>query len=118
MLPGSSLPFHPFLQIVSVIQYNNERDLLYARFLEHQDVVDIFVVIESAVTFSGRRKPLHFKEELCRRFGPFSSRVVHVVLNTDQAGMGSWGREHASRVRYVISLSFYLPCQRHASMPC
>ena len=80
--------------------YNNEEELLTARFLELYDVVDYFIIIESPITFQGNPKPLNFQREVCRKFGGFANKVVHVVVNlsTDNKVISTWKREAASRV--------------------
>ena len=80
------------------------------RFLEHYDVVDLFVVVEAPFSFTGNPKPLHFADALCRRFAPFAAKIVHVVANftddvwqkqpikQDPASNDAWRREFAMRV--------------------
>jgi hypothetical protein len=88
-------------QVVSVLPYNNEQDVVRFRLLEHWEQVDLFVVVESPLTHTGNPKPLHFQEHLCGVFGPFTPKLLHVVLNNtaELGGMqDAWAREHASRV--------------------
>jgi hypothetical protein len=90
------------VQLIQVVTYSKEEDMLHARFLEHYELFDIFVVVESALTFSGKPKELHFQKQVCKRFAPFTPKVVHVVMNNTEALLamaGSAEREQASRVR-------------------
>jgi len=54
----------------------NELDLLTLRFEELWDEIDHFVVVEADTTFSGRPKPLFFREHQTR-FRPYADKVVY-----------------------------------------
>ena len=43
------------------------------------DVVDRFVISESTVTFSGKKKPLYFAENR-ERFSEFDDKIVHQIV--------------------------------------
>ena len=100
------------VQLVSVLLYLNEEDLMHVRLLEHYEAVDLFVVVEAPFTFTGNPKPLHFGEALCRRFERFTAKIVHVVTDFPDAvwkaqpvkaksrfANDAWRREFAIRVR-------------------
>lgn len=76
--------------IVSAFPFLNEIDLLEIRCRELAGVVDKFVLIESSMTWTGIRKPLHFRENLRRFEGfPIESRV----LDLPEVAESPWDRE-------------------------
>jgi len=74
----------------------NEFDLLEIRLHELAPVVDRFVIVEAPLTFTGKPKPLHFKENQAR-FADFADRIVHVVDNDQPASASAWERQHHQR---------------------
>ena len=62
--------------IVDVFPFFDEVDLLEVRLNELKDIVDVFVLTESTHTFTGKDKPLYFRENR-RRFQEFN--IVHPV---------------------------------------
>ena len=78
----------------------NEFDLLELRLKTLESVVDQFVLVEGSWTFSGRFKPLHFKDNISR-FAKWPIR--HVVFDYRVSG-GAWAREHATRDAIVDGL--------------
>lgn len=73
--------FQPFL---------NELDLLEVKMETLGDAVDLWVVVESGLTFTGINKPLLFKENQ----GRFSKFPVHYVqLEDPLVDVGPWERE-------------------------
>lgn len=75
--------------------FGGELDLLECRLTELQDVPDlVHVIVESAVTFQGDLKPLHYKENQAR-FSGWSNRIRYVVAEPE--GSTPWQREWASR---------------------
>jgi hypothetical protein len=48
--------------IIDVISYNGESDLFDIRYNILKDYVDEFIVVEAPTTFSGKQKPLYFKD--------------------------------------------------------
>lgn len=67
-------------RIFDCFTFYNELDLLEIRLNELDPVVDRFVLCEAPVTFRGKPKPLHFKENR-DRFQPFLNKIVHVVVD-------------------------------------
>jgi len=67
-------------RIFDCFTFYNELDLLEIRLNELDPVVDRFVLCEASVTFRGKAKPLHFKENR-DRFQPFLNKIVHVVVD-------------------------------------
>jgi len=64
--------------IIDCFLFFDELDLLEVRLHELQDVVDVFVLTESPITFTGIEKPLFFQENK-DRFKGFE--IVHAVCN-------------------------------------
>lgn len=58
----------------------NELDVLEIRLAELETVVDIFVIAESTVTYSGQEKPLHFEENK-ERFAPWMDKIRYIVVD-------------------------------------
>lgn len=75
--------------------FNDELELLEARFRETADVVDGYVLVESAKTFTGDSKPLHYAENI-GRFEPWNHKVHHVVADLPISD-GAWACERAQR---------------------
>lgn len=64
------------MRIIEAVLFNNELELLEARFHEGDDVVDQWVIIESDQTFTGDSKSPVFLHNH-KRFGRFNDRVTH-----------------------------------------
>lgn len=75
--------------------FSTELDVLEIRLHELRDVVDFHVLIESTETFTGRPKPLHYRDNAAR-FAEFAPKILHVAVS-DLPATGPWGREHFSR---------------------
>lgn len=74
---------------------NDELDLLELRLMEIGDLVDHVVVVESALTFSGRRKGLHFMD--CpQRFEAWKEKIVYISVDGEPGEM-SCDNEYAQR---------------------
>jgi hypothetical protein len=65
---------------VSGVGGGAELELLEIRFLELFDVVDLFVIAESAFNFRGDSKPRLFENNKMR-FEKFLDRIVHLDLD-------------------------------------
>lgn len=66
--------------IYDCFTFFNELDLLEIRFNILNDYVDKFVLVESTKTFTGKDKPLYYKENQ-ERFSKFKDKIIHVVLD-------------------------------------
>ena len=70
-------------RVVDVFTYAGEEDLLEIRIRELWDVVDLFIIAESALTFTGEQKPLYFKlPEQQKRFEFAMSKIKYVPVTT------------------------------------
>jgi hypothetical protein len=78
----------------------NEVDLLEIKCNELAGLVDLFVVIEANLTFTGIPKPLHFRDNQ-DRFKDFPMRGIALDLPTDTGPAGTskaaWKREDIHR---------------------
>jgi hypothetical protein len=86
------------MTIIEAVLFNNELELLDARFHEGDGIVDKWVIIESPETFTGNPKPLHFAE--AKEFGRFSNyldRVIHVTALSQEPDDDPWEKEAAQR---------------------
>ena len=76
----------------------NELDLLELRLLTLDSVVDRFVVVESDITHSGRRKPLFFKDNR-NRFSRWLHKIEHYVPKNHPVSSDPWTNERWQRDR-------------------
>lgn len=88
------------MRIYDTFLFFNELDLLECRLRELDDSpVWRFILVESAVTFQGKSKPLYFLENQ-ERFAPWLDRIIHVTADIQISGDGvevPWQREAISR---------------------
>jgi beta-1,4-mannosyl-glycoprotein beta-1,4-N-acetylglucosaminyltransferase len=80
-------------RIFDCFLFNNEIDMLKLRLEELKDVVDIFVLVESKYTFSGKSKPLHF-ELVKNEFLKYN--IQHITL-TEPPAEDAWSNEAFQR---------------------
>ncbi len=89
--------FAKSVKIYDAFTFNDEWDSLEIRVRTLADIVDVFVICESSVTFSGRAKPLYltespnFLEEFRTKF-----RIVNAKLRAREP-KNSWNNEYVSR---------------------
>ena len=69
------------IQVVDAILFSIELDLLELRLRELWDVVDIFLIAESSVTFAGLSKPLTFADNRHKFAWADSKIVYHAAQN-------------------------------------
>ena len=82
------------MKVACVQPFFNELDLLELKLEILKDVVDVFMVVESPVTFTGICKPLYFDENRSR-FERF--KIEHVVVKDMPYGPDPWKRENHQR---------------------
>lgn len=75
--------------------FNDELELLEARFRETYDSVDGYVLIEAPTTFTGKPKPLHYAENE-GLFSPWKKKIHHIVADLPVED-GPWACERAQR---------------------
>jgi len=90
--------------VVDAFPFFNELEMLEIRLNVLDAVVDRFVLCESTVTFSGRRKPLWYADHRSR-FTRWADRIVHVIVDdTPDTGADRWARERHQRDRIARGL--------------
>lgn len=96
--------------IVDAILLSSEVDLLEIRMREYRGVVDIFVIVESDMTFAGTPKPLYYEENK-RRFEHLvagtKSRIVYKKVEglVPNRPAGSFENEYTMRTAVGDTLS-------------
>jgi len=80
--------------IIDCFTFFNELDLLEIRLHELADVVDVFCLAESTMTFSGNKKELNYKENK-DRFSQFN--IITKTVDDMPVNCNSWTREHHQR---------------------
>lgn len=80
------------MRIYNCFPFFNELDLLEIRLAELDGLVDRFVIVESAQTFSGRPKPLYLKENWSR-FARYGARIQRVEIEAFPPGLSDWEQE-------------------------
>jgi beta-1,4-mannosyl-glycoprotein beta-1,4-N-acetylglucosaminyltransferase len=73
--------------VIDCFPFFNELDLLEIRLNELKDVVDVFVLSEATLTFTGKPKRLYYHENQ-DRFADFADRIHHLVVS-DYSGMNT-----------------------------
>ena len=68
------------MKIFDTFTFYNELDLLELRMNILGDIVDYFVINESTITFTGKKKPLYFAENK-ERFKKWEDKIIHHVLD-------------------------------------
>lgn len=68
------------IKIYDCFPFFNELDLLEIRFNELYEHVDYFVLCESTITHSGKKKPLYYKENK-ERYKKWNDKVIHLVYD-------------------------------------
>lgn len=86
--------------IYDIFLFANELEVLELRMNELKDVVDKFVIFESAETIVGAPKPLYYENNK-ERFKEFHDKIIHIIYDYPKcdpnAPSYSWNREFSSR---------------------
>ena len=92
-------------RIFNLMPFNDEIPLLKIHLAEMAEWVDLFVVAESEVTFTGQAKPLHFERHKAE-FAQYADKILHVIVPEHPAAFHSpWGRDFRQRDLAVTALS-------------
>lgn len=75
---------------------NDELDLLELRLNYLNALVDKFVIVESAYTFSGIPKPLHFSNN-AHRFAKFLNKINYITDTAEPDLTSAWANEYHQR---------------------
>lgn len=96
--------------VIDVFYYNNEKEVLETRIALLKDFVDIFVLCEAPLTFSGVQKPLYFTERsdvnIIQHIAEPTKELEKMALLSPNTGNGEhyWMREFIQKesVRYTL----------------
>jgi beta-1,4-mannosyl-glycoprotein beta-1,4-N-acetylglucosaminyltransferase len=80
--------------IIDTFLFGWELDLLECRLVELNNVVDLFVIVESSETFQGEKKELYYNNNK-KRFNHWNNKILYV--NAELPTGGAWEREYAAR---------------------
>lgn len=83
-------------KLIDAFPFFNELDMLKLRFLELNNVVDHFVIVEATYTYSGEPKPLYFNNNY-DLFKAYREKIVHVVVEDMPNTGNAWDNEHFQR---------------------
>ena len=67
-------------KIYDCFLFNDETDMLEIRIQELRDVVDLFVIVETRRTFTGKLKRLVF-QDVSEKYAPFVNQIKHVIVD-------------------------------------
>ena len=85
-------------RIFDLFPYNGEIEILRIKLHEMGPWVDHFVLVESALTFSGNPKPLYFNEQVRHELGPFHDKIIYMAIDRFPEYINSpWSREFYQR---------------------
>jgi beta-1,4-mannosyl-glycoprotein beta-1,4-N-acetylglucosaminyltransferase len=90
--------------IVTAQPFFDEADLMEVKFRELEGVVDLHIVVESNITYTGKPKALNFEEE---RFKEFP--VQYIVANIPKKADSPWDREKAQNEIIRIAVNRVSP---------
>lgn len=66
-------------KVYDCFMYNGEEDILEIRLNILEPYVDYFVLCESTETFSGKDKPLYFKQN-AEKFSKWKDKIMHLIV--------------------------------------
>lgn len=84
------------MKVYDCFLFFDEFDLLELRLETLYDHVDVFVLVESKFTFTGKEKPLYFKENK-DRFSKWISKIRHLVIEEKNENNNAWDTEYRDR---------------------
>ena len=92
------------VKFVDCFIFNDELDLLEFRLEEHDSFVDLFILVESKKTFSGKPKPLYATENI-ERFSRWSNKLIIVIVDdVDIQKKHGFGLEGYSRHAGIVKI--------------
>ena len=69
--------------LIDAFTYFNEKELVELRLKYLNSIVDYFVVIESNITFTGKKKKWNFPDVLKNNLKKFSNKIQYHQLNIE-----------------------------------
>ena len=92
------------VKFIDCFIFNDELDLLEFRLEEHDSFVDLFILVESKKTFSGKPKPLYATENI-ERFSRWSNKLIIVIVDdVDIQKKHGFGLEGYSRHAGIVKI--------------
>lgn len=82
--------------IYDTFPFFNELDLLEIRMNILAPVVDKFVLVEATRTFTGKPKPLYYRDNKSR-FEAFADKIIHVIVDDYPSFESPWTNENHQR---------------------
>lgn len=70
------------MKIVEGFLFNDELELLELKLMETYDYIDRFVVVEAAVNWQNKQKPLFYADNQSR-FAPWRDKIVHIIAHPE-----------------------------------
>lgn len=90
MKPEPAQPRRPL--VYDVFPFFRELDLLEIRLHELRDVVDFHIIVESNRTYTGKPKPLAYRDN-AHLFREFAHKIISIVVDDMPATDNPWDRE-------------------------
>ena len=84
------------MKIIDCILFYNEIDMLLYHLKELNDIVDIFIIIESNYTFAGNKKILYYDENK-DKFIKYKTKIKHLIINDMPNDGNAWNNEYHQR---------------------
>lgn len=88
--------------IVDAFLYNGEKECLEIRINELKDVVDYFVIVEGAYTFTGKPKNIHHDA------GNIANNIIHCVADAEVPDKNPWVNETRQRNYIKKAINWYV----------
>lgn len=91
--------------VYDLFTFFNELDLLEIRLNLLCNRVDKFILVEATTTFSGKQKPLYYRQNK-ERYAQFNDKIIHIIV--DDLPINSkdrWPAEEAQRFAFVRGLT-------------
>lgn len=92
-------------RIFDVVPFFNETEMLLMRMEILDKHVDFFVIGEATTTFSGKNKPLYFKENR-HLFKKFEHKIIHSVFVENKLEWDHWDRDKIHKNAILKALQF------------
>ena len=81
-------------KLYDVFLFSNELDMLELRLAEHDDAVDVFIIVESKKGFTLMEKPLYYEANK-ERYKKWEAKIIYLVYDINDSN--AWNNEHYAR---------------------
>lgn len=102
-------------KIIDSILFFNELDLLELRLEELYDHVDIFLIVESDKTFTGKPKSLFYKNN-SNRFSKWSDKIYHYVVDDMPTSVTNEELTNFTTIESQKTIEFYREAHQRNSI--